>query len=312
MDRHELIRAGDHRAIAGLIRDLDDGRAGAEAELSSLRGAEEAPFVVGITGPPGAGKSTLVDALCTRLRARGERVGIVAVDPSSPQGGGAILGDRIRMQAHATDPGVFIRSLGTRGASGGLSVSAAHVAAALGVGGFRTVLIETVGVGQAELDVATIADVAVVVMVPGLGDDIQALKAGLLELADVLVVNKGDRPGADQTLADLRAMLELRRSTGADAGEVALLRVVATTGDGIDELLGAIEAARRTAPDGQRKATRRVEQALLARLTAEARQALAPGGLAAELVAEVTAGRIDSKTALGILMERLRGGYSPG
>jgi LAO/AO transport system kinase len=215
------------------------------------------------------------------------------------------------MQAHATDPGVFIRSLGTRGASGGLSVSTAHVIAALGAGGFGTVLVETVGVGQAEIDVATTADVAVVVMVPGLGDDIQALKAGLLEIADVLVVNKADRAGADQAIADLQGMLALRRITGARTDEVAIVRVVATTGAGIDELLGAIEAARGapTEERRRRKAERRVTQLLIARVTADARRALNPGGLAVDLVGEVAAGRMDPKSAVQALMDRLRGGY---
>ena len=312
MDRGQLIRAGDHRAIAGLIRDLDDERPGAAAELAALQAGREPPFVVGITGPPGAGKSTLVDGVCARFRARGERVGIVAVDPSSPNGGGAILGDRIRMQAHATDPGVFIRSLGTRGASGGLSASAGHVIAALGAGGFATVLLETVGVGQAEVDVAAMADVVVVVTVPGLGDDVQALKAGLLEIADILVVNKADRADAERSLADLRGMLELRRITGAaGADDVALLRTVATTGEGLDELMAALEVAR-IAPASARRghdAARRAEHLLVARVAADARRALRPGGIAADLVEGLVAGRLDPKSAVDALMDRLRGGY---
>src|SRR3569623_261274 len=243
MGRRELTRAGEHRALAWLIRDLDDGAPDATRVLQAGTAGGPAPGVVGVTGPPGAGKSTLVDALCGLLRARGTRVGIVAVDPSSPLGGGAVLGDRIRMQKHATDSGVFIRSLGTRGAGGGLSSSAAHVVAALGAGGFSTVLVETVGVGQAEVDVAVLADVTAVVTVPGLGDDVQALKAGLLEIADVLVVNKADRPGADQALRDLRGMLELRRLTGALTADVPIVRTVASTGVGLGELLQAIDTA---------------------------------------------------------------------
>jgi len=314
MVRRDLIRAGDHRALAGLIRDLDDGAPEAARELRELTAGLPAPLVIGVTGPPGAGKSTLVEGLCGLLRARGARVGIVAVDPSSPRGGGAVLGDRVRMQKHATDAGVFIRSLGTRGAGGGLSSSAAQVVAALGAGGFSTVLVETVGVGQAELDVAVLADVTVVVTVPGLGDEVQALKAGLLEIADVLVVNKGDRPGAEQALRDLNGMLELRRLTGAAAADVPIIQTVATTGEGMGELLAAIEGAAAGQGDAQRaeRALRRVKQLLLGRLAADARAALAPGGAAAALSGEVVAGTRDVKSALRDLMDRLRERYLPG
>ena len=166
-------------------------------------------FVVGITGAPGVGKSTLVDALIGAARARGERVAVVAVDPSSPFSGGALLGDRVRMQRHALDDGVFIRSLATRGQQGGLSRSTTAAVAVLDAAGFPLILVETVGAGQAEIDVADAADAVVVVTAPGLGDEVQALKAGLLEIADVLVVNKGDRDGADRALADLTTMLAL-------------------------------------------------------------------------------------------------------
>jgi len=311
MGRGELIKAGDHRALAGLIRELDDGAPGAAQELRDLTAGLPAPFVVGITGPPGAGKSTLVDGLCGLLRGRGQRVGIVAVDPSSPLHGGAVLGDRVRMQKHATDAGVFIRSLGTRGAGGGLSSSAAQVVAALGAGGFSTILVETVGVGQAEVDVAVLADVTAVVTVPGLGDEVQALKSGLLEIADVLVVNKGDRQGAEQALRDLQGMLELRRLTGAVAADVPIVRTVGTTGAGLAELLAAIETARGAQSDDERarRAVRRVTQLLLGRLAADARAALGPDGAAAALAADVAAGRRDTKSALRDLMAQLREQY---
>ena len=190
------VLAGDLRAAARLMRDFDDGIAGAREALAALYGHTGAAFVVGVTGAPGVGKSTLVDALVTVYRATGARVGVVAVDPSSPFSGGALLGDRVRMQRHATDDGVFIRSLATRGQLGGLSRSTSAAVAVLDAG-FPMILVETVGVGQAEIDVARMADAVVVVTAPGLGDGVQALKAGLLEVADVLVVNKGDREGAD-------------------------------------------------------------------------------------------------------------------
>lgn len=325
MDRAGLIRSGDQRALATLLRDLDDGRAEAVAELRGLGAGGAAPFVVGITGPAGAGKSTLVDALTERLRARGTRVGIVAVDPSSARAGGgrgepggAVLGDRIRMQRHATDSGVFIRSLATRGARGGLSASAADVIAALGAGGYGTVLLETVGVGQAETDIAATADVVVVVLVPGLGDDVQALKAGLLEIADVLVVNKADRADADRAAGDLAAMLDIRRAAHAGEREAAaqpevpIIRTVATTGQGVDEVLRAVEAAGAgpASPERRRaRAAARIEQAALARLAVELRAALVPGGQGEALVDDVVQGRIDAAAAAEALMSRLGRGY---
>lgn len=328
MDRPRLIEAGDQRALASLLRDLDDGRPEAPGELRALMAGRAPPFVVGITGPAGTGKSTLVDGLVARLRARGERVGVVAVDPSSARAaGGAVLGDRVRMQRHATDSGVFIRSLATRGARGGLSAAAADVLMALGAGGYGTVLLETVGVGQAETDVAAAADVVVVVAVPGMGDDVQAMKAGLLEIADVLVVNKGDRAEADRTIADLSAMLDIRRAvatpmseaSASDAGGAAgagvpIVRTVATTGEGLDELWAAVERAREVPPAmslarRRRRAVLRIEQAVAARAAAHIRAALAPGGGDAALADEVAAGRLDAGGAADVLMSRLGKGY---
>jgi LAO/AO transport system kinase len=203
-------------------------------------------FVVGVTGHPGVGKSTLVDGLVAWHRARGARVGVVAVDPSSPFSGGALLGDRVRMQRHATDEGVFIRSLASRGETGGLSRSTVAAVAVLDAMGFPVVVIETVGVGQAEVDVAGAADAVVVVTAPGLGDEVQALKAGLLEIADVLVVNKAERDGADLALKDLTTMLQL--SARAVASPPALVRAVATRGEGIDDVAVALEALRAVPP----------------------------------------------------------------
>jgi LAO/AO transport system kinase len=205
------VRAGDRRAGARLMRALDDERPAAREALRALFPATGRAYRLGLTGNPGAGKSTLADQLVGAYRARGLRVGVVAVDPTSPFSGGAILGDRIRMQRHALDPDVFIRSLATRGALGGLSRSTGDVVDVLDAMGHDVVLIETVGVGQDEVDVLRLADTALVVTVPGLGDDVQAIKAGLLEIADVLVVNKADREGASRTVRDLETMLGLRQ-----------------------------------------------------------------------------------------------------
>ena len=252
--RVDRALAGDGRALARLLRDLDDGLPAARAELSALYPRTGQALIVGITGNPGVGKSTIVDGLVTRYRARGQRVGVVAVDPSSPFSGGALLGDRIRMQRHATDDGVFIRSLATRGQTGGLSRSTIDVAAVLDAVGYPVVLIETVGVGQDEIDVMSAADTVVVVTAPGLGDEVQALKAGILEIADILVVNKGDREGADRALQDLTTMLDLARPSRTPP--VALLRAIASAGQGLDELVTAIEA-RRALPEEVRRERRR-------------------------------------------------------
>ena len=237
----DAVLKGDVRVAAKLMRDLDDQMPGSIEIMKQLYPHTGKAFVLGVTGNPGAGKSTVVDSLIDFYRKQGKKVGVVAVDPTSPFSGGAILGDRIRMQRHATDPGVFIRSLATRGHLGGLSRSTGEVVHVLDAMGHDVVIIETVGVGQDEVDVVTQAETAIVVTVPGLGDEIQAIKAGILEIADVLVVNKADREGADRTVRDLVAMLELR---GHDAREVEIVRTVATTGKGIDELVNAVQRHR--------------------------------------------------------------------
>ena len=251
----DRICAGDLRAAAGLMRALDDDLPGARAALRAIYPRGGQAFLVGVTGSPGVGKSTLVSALVTAVRARGERVAVVAVDPSSPFSGGALLGDRVRMQRHVLDEGVFIRSLATRGQQGGLSRSTAAAVAVLDAAGFPVIFVETVGAGQAELDVADATDAVLVVTAPGLGDDVQALKVGLLEIADLLVVNKGDREGADRAIADLTAMLAL----GARPVP-PILKTTATTDGGIEDLVVALDGLR-GAPAAERGARRRRQAA---------------------------------------------------
>src|SRR5437879_2595769 len=242
--------AGDRPAPARLITHLENRSAAVPAIMQAIHARGRDAYVVGVTGPPGAGKSTVVDRLTALLRAEGETVGIVAVDPSSPFSGGAVLGDRIRMQAHALDPGVFIRSMATRGSLGGLAHATGEVAKLLGAAGYRWVLIETVGVGQTELDIMKIADTTVVVLVPESGDAIQTMKAGLMEVADVFVVNKADRAGAPAPMAELKFAAHLHASSTASRRDVEwetpVLSLQAQHGVGIQELFDAIARHRET------------------------------------------------------------------
>ncbi|MBI3370639.1 MAG: methylmalonyl Co-A mutase-associated GTPase MeaB [Betaproteobacteria bacterium] len=236
----ERILQGEIRAAARLMRDIDDGFKSAVEELKLLYPHTGNASIIGITGPSGAGKSTLVDQLTALYRRHEKKVGIVAVDPSSTFTGGAILGDRIRMNRHAEDAGVFIRSMATRGNLGGVSRATGDVVNVLDAMGTDVIIIETVGVGQDEIDIARMAHTTVVVMVPGLGDDIQAIKAGILEIGDVFVVNKADRDDADHTVHELTARLEMDPDKDR-AWQPKVLKTVASRNIGIEELLGEIE-----------------------------------------------------------------------
>ncbi|HEY4768117.1 MAG TPA: methylmalonyl Co-A mutase-associated GTPase MeaB [Candidatus Limnocylindria bacterium] len=238
--------AGERRALARLLTAIESDATGIRELIPSLFDASRGAHLVGITGPPGSGKSTLVNALATVWRRRGRRVGILAVDPSSPYTGGAIMGDRIRMMEHAADLDVFVRSMASRGEPGGLAGTTWIAAAALDAAGYDPVLVETVGAGQSEVEIARLAETTVVVEVPEMGDEVQAIKAGLLEVADLIVVNKGDRPGAELANRQLRAMLS---SAGGRITRQppAILTTTAVSGEGVEALADAIDAHRATA-----------------------------------------------------------------
>jgi LAO/AO transport system kinase len=237
------VRAGDTRAISRAITAIENSDPRAEDLLRELFPFTGRAYLIGVTGAPGTGKSTLVDKLAAHYRARGKTVGIIAVDPTSPYTGGAVLGDRIRMQGHATDSGIFIRSMATRGFFGGLARATADAALVLDSAGKQIVLIETVGVGQDEIDVVRLAECTLVLVVPGLGDDVQNMKAGLMEVADIFVLNKAEREGADRLEQQLNAMLELAPSAeeGGRGWQPPVVRTTATEGKGIGELGEAIE-----------------------------------------------------------------------
>ena len=251
------ICAGDVRAIARAITAIEDNDARAEELLRQIFPSTGNAHVVGVTGAPGTGKSTLVDCLAAHYRCAGEQVGIIAVDPTSPYSGGAILGDRIRMQGHASDTGIFIRSMATRGSLGGLARATADVALILDAAGKQHVLIETVGVGQDEVDIVRLADCTLVLLVPGMGDDIQNMKAGLMEIADIFVLNKSDREGVENLETQLSAMLEL--APERDGWKPKIVRTVATENKGLGELAAAIAEYRRHFANASGRQAKKVE-----------------------------------------------------
>jgi LAO/AO transport system kinase len=269
-ERLRDAQAGDRRALARLLTDLEDEAVGV-VDRRALFAAGRDAHLVGITGPPGSGKSTLVNALITSWRGQGRRIGVIAVDPSSPLTRGAIMGDRIRMMDHAGDEGVFVRSMASRGALGGLAATTWVTAAALDAAGYDPVVIETVGAGQSEVEIASLAETTVVVEVPEMGDEVQAIKAGLLEIADVIVVNKGDRPGADRAARQLKAMLS---TAGGRVTRPAppVLMTTATSGEGVEALRDAIDAHRASRTPGQARAraTALLRRALATRAQAQA------------------------------------------
>ena len=306
--RDEPVDLSTPRALARAISVVERGGPAAEALMRRLGPRPLRAWTIGITGPPGSGKSTLVDRLIAVARSVDMTVGVVAVDPSSPFSGGAILGDRVRMVGHSRDSGVFIRSMAARDSLGGLASATRDVARLLDAYGFAVVLLETVGVGQSELDVVKVADTVAVIAVPGLGDAVQTLKAGILEVADLFVVNMADRPGSERTVAELLAMIQLGGER-PDRWAPPIVETVATEGRGVDELWAALDRHRaHLQASGELKARRRrrIETEVLELVDRELRIGLRRlvegGGEVSRLLADACDGRIDPHTAAAAIV----------
>ncbi len=302
----DRVLAGEARAIARamtLVENEDPAAAGLIAAIFAHTGRA---YVIGVTGPPGAGKSTLVDRMAGELRKRQQSVGIIAVDPTSPFTGGAVLGDRVRMQRHAGDAGVFVRSMATRGHLGGLARATADLALVLDAAGRDIVIIETVGVGQDEVDIVRTADVSIVTLVPGTGDDVQALKAGLMEIADIFVVNKSDREGADRLVSAVESNLSLH-AYGAREWRPPILKTVASAGEGIVAVLDAVETFRGRAADARDSRQRarseyRLRELVSTRFMSHLEAHVLADGELARIVERIAARELDPYTAADTLL----------
>ncbi len=302
-------RAGDPRSLARLISLAENASPALRPVMRAVAPYAGHARVVGLTGSPGVGKSTVTAALVRAYRAQGLRVGVLAVDPTSPFTGGALLGDRVRMAEHATDAGVFIRSMASRGHLGGLSVSAPQALRILDAAGFDVICVETVGVGQAEVEIASLADSTLVIMAPGMGDSIQTAKAGILEIADIFVVNKSDRPGAQEVVRDLRTMIAMVRH-GEGEWKPPIVAATASTGGGIDDLVSRLDAhwawlGRSGELDRRRLARAREEISAIAIATLRQRLGVGlPGDSRLDdLAAQVAAGKLDPYSAADDLID---------